>query len=102
MKVFVAILAASSVVLSAAAQNQNPGTRNPEPGTAASTHPARALVTQYCVACHNDKLKTAGLDLTRADAEQVFNSQDTWEKVIVQLRSRAMPPPGRRRPDNST
>ena len=27
---------------------------------------------------------------------------ETWEKVIVQLRSRAMPPPGIRRPDNAT
>jgi mono/diheme cytochrome c family protein len=83
-------------------QNQNPGTRNPEPGTAASTTPARALVTQYCITCHNDKLKTANLILNRADAEQVSNSMETWEKVIVQLRSRAMPPPGIRRPDNAT
>jgi hypothetical protein len=27
---------------------------------------------------------------------------ETWEKVIVQLRSRAMPPPGSRRPDKAT
>ena len=38
--------------------------------------------------------------LSRADADQVFNSTETWEKVIVQLRARAMPPPGSRRPDN--
>ena len=25
-----------------------------------------------------------------------------WEKVIVKLRSRSMPPPGIRRPDNAT
>ena len=100
MKVLLGVLAASCVVLGAA--NQNPGTGNPEPGTAPSSTPARALITQYCISCHNDKLNTAGLDLTHADAEQVFNSQATWEKVIVQLRSRAMPPPGRRRPDNST
>ena len=37
-----------------------------------------------------------------ADAEHVFNSEETWEKVIVKLRSRAMPPPGIRRPDNAT
>ncbi len=30
------------------------------------------------------------------------NSAETWEKVIVKLRSRAMPPPGIRRPDNAT
>jgi hypothetical protein len=27
---------------------------------------------------------------------------ETWEKVVVQLRSRAMPPPASRRPDNAT
>jgi cytochrome c5 len=65
--------------------------------------PARDLVTKYCVTCHNDRLKTANLALDKADAEQVFNSAETWEKVIVKLRSRAMPPPGSsRRPDNAT
>ena len=65
-------------------------------------NPARELVTGYCVSCHNEKLKTAGLALDRTDAEHVFNSAETWEKVIVKLRSRAMPPPGIRRPDNAT
>ena len=64
--------------------------------------PARELVTRYCITCHNEKLKTANLLLDRADAENVGNSADTWEKVIVQLRSRSMPPPSSRRPDNAT
>jgi hypothetical protein len=64
--------------------------------------PARELATQYCVGCHNDKLKTAGLALDRADSDHVANSAEIWEKVIVKLRSRAMPPPGIRRPDNAT
>jgi hypothetical protein len=67
-----------------------------------SPNPARDLVTRYCVTCHNDRLKTAGLSLDKADADQVFNSAETWEKVVVKLRSRAMPPPGVRRPDNPT
>ena len=54
--------------------------------------PARALVTKYCVTCHNERLKTANLLLDKADADQIANSADTWEKVVVQLRSRAMPP----------
>ena len=52
--------------------------------------------------CHNEKLKTANLLLDKADADQVFNSAETWEKVIVQLRARSMPPPGSRRPDSAT
>ncbi len=83
-------------------QNQ-PGTRNPEPGTGKVEHsPARALVTTYCITCHNEKLKTANLLLDKADAGQVSSAPETWEKVIVKLRARAMPPPGHRRPDNAT
>jgi len=69
---------------------------------AATPSPARELVTKYCIGCHNAKLKTAGLDLNDTDAEHVFNSAETWEKVIVKLRSRSMPPPKLPRPDNAT
>jgi hypothetical protein len=69
--------------------------------TAFAQTPARELVSKYCISCHNEKLKTAGLMLDRADAEHPSNSAETWEKVIVKLRSRAMPPPGIRRPDNA-
>jgi hypothetical protein len=59
-------------------------------------------VTKYCVGCHNERLKTAGLDLKHVDADHVSNAAATWEKVIVKLRSRAMPPPKLPRPDNAT
>jgi len=68
---------------------------------AVSASPATELVTGYCLSCHNEKLKTAGLLLDRADAEHVANAAETWEKVVAKLRSRAMPPPGMRRPDNA-
>jgi hypothetical protein len=68
---------------------------------AASGSPAGELVTKYCLACHNEKLKTAGLLLDRTDTEHVSNAPETWEKVIAKLRSRVMPPPGMRRPDNA-
>src|SRR5437867_5725538 len=61
---------------------------------AAGVNPARELVTAYCISCHNERLKTANLALDKADAEQVFNSAETWEKVVVKLRSRTMPPAG--------
>ncbi|HYK58323.1 MAG TPA: DUF1592 domain-containing protein [Bryobacteraceae bacterium] len=64
--------------------------------------PARELVSTYCVSCHNQRVQTAGLALDAADADHVANSAETWEKVIVKLRSRAMPPAGVRRPDNAT
>src|SRR5215475_11976598 len=64
--------------------------------------PARDLVTKYCVGCHNQKLRTANIEFDGADAERVSNSAETWEKVIVKLRSRSMPPVGLPRPDGAT
>src|SRR5437773_1247057 len=69
---------------------------------AASTNPARELVSRYCIGCHNEKLKSGGLILDKADAANVSRSAETWEKVAVKLRGRAMPPPGRPRPDAAT
>ena len=92
--------AGSAVVQSA--QTSGPQTPSTAPRPATPTTPARALVTSYCVTCHNARLKTANLLLDQADADQVSNSADTWERVIVQLRSRAMPPSGMPRPDNAT
>ena len=72
-----------------------------QPAAAPAT-PAGDLVNKYCVSCHNQKLKIANLTLDRVDAEHVANSAEAWEKVIVKLRSRAMPPPGMPRPENAT
>ena len=69
---------------------------------AASATPAGELVNKYCVSCHNQRLKTANLILDQVDAEHVANSAEAWEKVIVKLRSRTMPPPGLPRPSNAT
>ena len=71
-------------------------------GNAHAATPAGDLVNQYCVSCHNQKLKTANLMLDRADSANPANSAEAWEKVIVKLRNRAMPPPGMPHPDNAT
>jgi mono/diheme cytochrome c family protein len=60
------------------------------------------LLDQYCVTCHNQKLKTAGLALDTLDATKPQADAETWERVIGKLRARSMPPPGRPRPDPST
>jgi hypothetical protein len=69
---------------------------------ACAATPARELVNKYCVSCHSQKLKTAGLALDHIDADRPGNSTEAWERVIVKLRSRAMPPVGLPRPDNAT
>ena len=85
-----------------AAKQSGPPTTAAQSGTTSAATPARELISTYCVTCHNDRVKAANLTLDHADTEQVFNSAETWEKVIVKLRSRSMPPPGARRPDNAT
>lgn len=60
---------------------------------------ARALVKQYCVVCHNDKLKTGGLTLASFDPGQAEAHADVAEKMVRKLRAGMMPPPGARRPD---
>jgi len=59
-------------------------------------------VKQYCVTCHNERLKTAGLLLDQLDVRQVGARADVWEKVVQKIRSGAMPPAGSRRPDQPT
>src|SRR5262249_46919112 len=71
------------------------------PAAAASTS-SRALVDQYCVACHNDRLKTGNLSLEKIDTSRVGDSADVWEKVLQKVKTGAMPPVGRPRPDRTT
>jgi hypothetical protein len=63
----------------------------------ALTQPSRApeystFVVTYCVACHNDRLKTGGLSLENMDLADVADRADVWEKVARKLRSGEMPP----------
>lgn len=65
-------------------------------------HPYREVLDKYCVTCHNQRLKTAGLMLDTIDLSKVPAQAETWEKVIKKLGSRLMPPPGMPRPDEAT
>jgi cytochrome c551/c552 len=56
------------------------------------------LLDQYCVGCHNDRLKSGGLALNKIDVTKPAENAETWEKVIRKLRSGLMPPAGARRP----
>jgi mono/diheme cytochrome c family protein len=58
-------------------------------------------VKSYCVSCHNDRARIGGFSLEAVDAVRVGRSAEAWEKVVVKLRSRSMPPAGITRPDHS-
>src|SRR5262245_61231996 len=62
----------------------------------------RKLLDTYCISCHNARLKTAGLALDQLDPARIGDDAQVWEKVVLKLRGREMPPPGSRRPDDAT
>jgi mono/diheme cytochrome c family protein len=66
-----------------------------------SVLPERALVDQYCVTCHNQRARTAGLTLDTLDVANPPVDAALWEKVIRKVRGGLMPPVGMPRPDRS-
>ena len=68
---------------------------------AAAPPPPRAVLDKYCVTCHNQRMKTGGLALDALDLAQVSKHAGQWEKVVRKLRTGAMPPVGRPRPDKA-
>ncbi|PWT86430.1 MAG: hypothetical protein C5B57_01075 [Blastocatellia bacterium] len=67
--------------------------------TAPADVDSRALLKQYCVTCHNERLKTGSLSLDGLDPASAADHGETWEKVIRKLRVGMMPPAGAPRPD---
>ena len=57
-----------------------------------------ALLAQYCITCHNQRLKTAGLTIDAMDVDHVAKDAAAWEKVVRKIRTGMMPPSGARRP----
>jgi len=56
------------------------------------------MIDRYCVTCHNQKLKTAGLMLDKADVASPGAAGEIWEKVVRKLRTSTMPPPNMPQP----
>ena len=67
-----------------------------------SSSTPRALLDQYCVTCHNERLRTADLALDTLDVDNVGMAPAVWERVVRKLRAGAMPPLSRPRPDAAT
>ena len=96
---FRTILGSIGTVLMGVCSLQAAGLQNLVPSHETSY---RAVLDQYCVTCHNDRARTAGLLLDQADVENVDQGPEVWEKVLKKLRAGAMPPAGMPRPDQAT
>jgi mono/diheme cytochrome c family protein len=84
--------ALSSVPLAA---GQQVPVRSAPPATADHA----AVVTKYCVTCHNDRAKVGGLTLEKLDVADPAAGADTWERVVRKVRVGMMPPQGSPQPD---
>jgi mono/diheme cytochrome c family protein len=59
------------------------------------------FLNQYCITCHNQRARTAGLALDEIDLSHVGADAETWEQVVRKLRAGTMPPDGVRRPERA-
>jgi mono/diheme cytochrome c family protein len=78
------------------------GAQAPASNAVAAAPTPRVFLDTYCVTCHNQKLKTAGLMLDTVDLTKPGVHAETLEKVVAKLRAGSMPPPGMPRADAAT
>jgi mono/diheme cytochrome c family protein len=104
MKTIVRGVLASAVALFAATLYSSASFDVHAQQSTASTTPSspRALFDAYCVTCHNQRTKVAGLMLDTVDVNDVSRHADVLEKAVRKLRGGMMPPPGTRRPDQAS
>ncbi|MEO6079179.1 MAG: DUF1592 domain-containing protein [Steroidobacteraceae bacterium] len=62
-----------------------------------------AMLNKYCVECHNSTDWAGGLALDALDHSEaaIPTDAETWERVVLRMRGRLMPPPGEPRPANA-
>ena len=69
-----------------------------------ATGSQRAVFAQYCLTCHNQRMKEAGSVPVAFEGDSLWDigaNAPTWEKVVLKMRAGLMPPAGARRPDQS-
>ena len=69
--------------------------------TPAAAQARGKFVRQYCIGCHGERLKTAGIVLQNVDAARVSEDAGVWERVLRQVSSGQMPPAGMPHPDDT-
>src|SRR5688572_2364302 len=94
---WILVAAWSGVPTSAAPQGE---VRTGASASQAST--LREFTKQYCISCHNGRLKTADLVLDSRNFEHPAADAEVWEKVIRKVQVGMMPPAGVPQPDPAT
>src|SRR5262249_27514237 len=82
-----------------------PGAAKVAPTAAATpTLDPKPVIDKYCVSCHSDRLKTAGLSLQNRDYSKIGEDAEVYERIVKKLQAGMMPPlaAGMNRPDKAT
>ena len=70
-------------------------------GVRAASQEVREILDAYCVSCHNGTRRAGGLAFDELNVQDPAAAPEVWERAIVKLRTRTMPPVGRPRPDDA-
>jgi mono/diheme cytochrome c family protein len=98
----VAILLAGVALIASLTRVSTAASQAPAAVPQASSTPGQlATMQQYCVTCHNDRAKVAGVSFEAITPDRIGQHADLFEKAVRKLRGRVMPPPGARQPDAS-
>jgi hypothetical protein len=62
----------------------------------------QTVVSQYCAGCHNSKLKSGNVDLSKLDLAHPEQNAELAERAIHMVKVGMMPPPGMPRPKPET
>jgi hypothetical protein len=89
-------IAASDAPLAAA------GGQTPEATQPLSMQEVQGLLNQYCTTCHNQRARTANLELDTKDLAHLEKDIPAWEAVVRKLRTGMMPPKNSARPARAT
>jgi mono/diheme cytochrome c family protein len=60
------------------------------------------VIQDYCMDCHDAATKKGGLSLEGLNARNPAANPEAWERVLLKLRHRQMPPIGETRPDEAS
>jgi cytochrome c553 len=89
-----ALFAFSSMMAAGGAGQAQPARAATAVPPARAAGPDAAFLAQYCITCHNDRVKAGALTLAGLDVAAVDGHAEVWEKVVRKLRTGMMPPDG--------
>ena len=94
------ILLCAAIVFAAAVTPTLTSSQQSAPAKAVASAPAvdTAFLKQYCIGCHNTRVKSGNLAFDDLDPQAVDGHADVWEKVVRKLRTGMMPPAGATKP----